>query len=57
MMRISLHHLAITETTPTEFVETAAALGCDHVCLFVKIPAGGSIPIHVSPRRKRRGGA
>jgi sugar phosphate isomerase/epimerase len=38
-MRISLHHLAITETTPTEFADIAAALGCDHVCLFVKIPA------------------
>lgn len=37
-MRISLHHLAITETTPAEFVEIAAALRCDHVCLFVKIP-------------------
>lgn len=38
-MRISLHHLAITETTPTEFANIAATLGCDHVCLFVKIPA------------------
>jgi sugar phosphate isomerase/epimerase len=38
-MRISLHHLAITETTPTEFANIAAGLGCDHVCLFVKIPA------------------
>jgi sugar phosphate isomerase/epimerase len=37
-MRISLHHLAITETTPTEFAEIAAALRCDHICLFVKIP-------------------
>src|SRR3984885_4106988 len=39
MMRLSLHHLAITETTPSEFVDIAAALRCDHVCLFVKIPA------------------
>jgi hypothetical protein len=37
-MRISLHHLAITETTPAEFAEIAAALRCDHICLFVKIP-------------------
>jgi sugar phosphate isomerase/epimerase len=37
-MRISLHHLAITETTPAEFGEIAAALRCDHICLFVKIP-------------------
>lgn len=38
-MRISLHHLAITETTPIEFADIAAALRCDHICLFVKIPA------------------
>ncbi len=38
-MRISLHHLSITETTPIEFADIAAALRCDHVCLFVKIPA------------------
>jgi sugar phosphate isomerase/epimerase len=38
-MRLSLHHLAITETTPIEFADIAAALRCDHVCLFVKIPA------------------
>ena len=38
-MRLSLHHLTITETTPIEFADIAAALRCDHVCLFVKIPA------------------
>lgn len=38
-MRISLHHLTITETTPVEFADIAAASGCDHICLFVKIPA------------------
>lgn len=38
-MRISLHHLSITETTPIELADIAAALRCDHVCLFVKIPA------------------
>jgi sugar phosphate isomerase/epimerase len=37
-MRISLHHLAITETTPAELADIAAALRCDHICLFVKIP-------------------
>lgn len=50
-MRISLHHLAITETTPIEFVNIAAALGCDHVCLFVKIPAGPAAAFpYVFPR-------
>jgi sugar phosphate isomerase/epimerase len=50
-MRISLHHLAITETTPAEFVEIAAALRCDHVCLFVKIPSGPASAFpHVFPR-------
>jgi sugar phosphate isomerase/epimerase len=38
-VRISLHHLAITETTPAELADLAAALHCDHICLFVKIPA------------------
>jgi sugar phosphate isomerase/epimerase len=50
-MRISLHHLTITETTPTEFADIAAAVGCDHVCLFVKIPAGPAAAFpHVFPR-------
>lgn len=50
-MRISLHHLAITETTPSEFVDVAAAVGCDHVCLFVKIPAGPAAAFpYVFPR-------
>lgn len=38
-MRLSLHHLTITETTPSEFADIAGALCCDHICLFVKIPA------------------
>jgi sugar phosphate isomerase/epimerase len=37
-MRISLHHLSLTETTPAEFAAIAAAAGCSHVCLFVKVP-------------------
>jgi sugar phosphate isomerase/epimerase len=38
-MRISLHHLTIAETTPLEFADIASSLRCDHICLFVKIPA------------------
>jgi sugar phosphate isomerase/epimerase len=50
-MRISLHHLAITETTPAEFAGIAAALRCDHICLFVKIPpAQASAFPYVFPR-------
>jgi sugar phosphate isomerase/epimerase len=50
-MRLSLHHLAITETTPSEFADIAAALRCDHVCLFVKIPAGPAAAFpYVFPR-------
>lgn len=50
-MRISLHHLTITETTPSEFADVAAAVGCDHVCLFVKIPAGPAAAFpYVFPR-------
>jgi sugar phosphate isomerase/epimerase len=37
-MRISLHHLSVTDTTHDELVDIAAGLGCDHVCLFLKIP-------------------
>jgi sugar phosphate isomerase/epimerase len=50
-MRISLHHLLITETTPIEFADIAAALRCDHVCLFVKIPAAPAAAFpYVFPR-------
>jgi sugar phosphate isomerase/epimerase len=37
-VRISLHHLTLTETTPIEFADIAAASGCNHVCLFIKVP-------------------
>jgi sugar phosphate isomerase/epimerase len=57
-MRISLHHLAITETTPAEFVEIAAALRCDHVCLFVKVPPEqASAYPYVFPRVQNVGAA
>ncbi len=50
-MRLSLHHLAITETTPIEFADIAAALRCDHICLFVKIPAAQAAAFpYVFPR-------
>jgi sugar phosphate isomerase/epimerase len=57
-MRISLHHLAITETTPAEFVNIAAALRCDHVCLFVQIPPEQSSAFrYVFPRVQSVGAA
>jgi sugar phosphate isomerase/epimerase len=37
-MRISIHHLTLTELTPPELIATAAQLNCEHVCLFVKVP-------------------
>jgi sugar phosphate isomerase/epimerase len=57
-MRISLHHLVITETTPTEFADIAAALRCDHICLFVKIPAAPAAAFpYVFPRVESVGAA
>jgi sugar phosphate isomerase/epimerase len=57
-MRISLHHLSITETTPAEFVQIAASLRCDHVCLFVKIPSGPASAFpHPFPRVQSVGAA
>src|ERR1700722_1465981 len=57
-MHISLHHLAVTETTPAEFAEIAAALRCDHICLFVKIPpAQESAFPYVFPRVRSVGAA
>jgi sugar phosphate isomerase/epimerase len=57
-LRVSLHHLAITETTPAEFAEIAAALRCDHICLFVKIPPGPASAFpYVLPRVQSVGAA
>lgn len=36
--RISLHQTAARDASPAEIVETAAALGCEHVCLFTQAP-------------------
>jgi sugar phosphate isomerase/epimerase len=41
-MRISLHHLTLADTSPAEFVDIAAAAGCSHVCLFVKVPGNNA---------------
>lgn len=37
-MRLSIHHLTLTELTPEELATVAAELKCEHVCLFVKVP-------------------
>lgn len=40
--RISLHQTAARDASPAEIVETAAALGCEHVCLFTQAPWASS---------------
>ncbi len=35
--RLSLHHLTVLDVAPEELVSIAAALGCDHVCLFTQV--------------------
>jgi len=37
-MRVSLHHLTLTDLTPEELATVAAELECDHICLFIKVP-------------------
>jgi sugar phosphate isomerase/epimerase len=37
-MQISLHHLSLTDVSHRELSDIAGDLGCDHVCLFVKVP-------------------
>lgn len=37
-MRVSIHHLTLTELAPDELATVAAELQCEHVCLFVKVP-------------------
>ena len=39
---LSLHQLTITDVNSEEFVDIAAELGCDHVCLFLDMPGGES---------------
>ncbi|MDB5483748.1 MAG: Xylose isomerase domain protein barrel [Caulobacteraceae bacterium] len=36
---LSLHHLTALDVSPPELVTLAAALGCDHVCLFTQVQA------------------
>lgn len=37
-MRISLHHLSLTDCSHRELADIAGDLGCQHLCLFVKVP-------------------
>jgi sugar phosphate isomerase/epimerase len=37
-MRLSSHHLTLTELAPAELAAVAAELKCEHICLFVKVP-------------------
>jgi sugar phosphate isomerase/epimerase len=38
MHALSLHHLCVMDLSPAELIETAAELGCPHVCLFTFQP-------------------
>jgi sugar phosphate isomerase/epimerase len=44
-MRLSLHHLTLTDATHAELVDIAAGLGCEHVCLFIKTPGEQTLPL------------
>jgi sugar phosphate isomerase/epimerase len=43
-MRISIHHLTLTETTHDELIDIAASLGCAHICTFIKVPGAPGLP-------------
>ncbi len=46
MHALSLHHLSVMDLSPAELIDTAAALGCPHVCLFTFQPGSAvSMPL------------
>jgi sugar phosphate isomerase/epimerase len=44
-VKISMTHLTIADSTPAEFVQIAAQIGCDHICLFPRLPVDTPIPL------------
>jgi sugar phosphate isomerase/epimerase len=46
MRELSLHQVIAPDASPAEMVRTAAALGCEHVCLFTQ-GTGGDFPFPV----------
>ena len=46
MRALSLHHMSLLDMPVTELVDTAAELGCAHVCVFTQQPpdGGGGMP-------------
>jgi sugar phosphate isomerase/epimerase len=39
MHSISLHHLTVSDVPPTEVIDIAAEVGCQHICWFLKVPS------------------
>jgi sugar phosphate isomerase/epimerase len=37
---LSIHQLTLLDVEPEEFIDIAAELGCNHVCLFLDLPGG-----------------
>lgn len=58
MHALSLHHLSVMDLSAAELIDTAAALGCPHVCLFTFQPGSAvTMPLvhggDVAPLRRQ----